>query len=353
MVRRQKNRALAGAVLSAGGAIGLTWIRYRREIRRQRLRISTGSVMAKTTFGPIEYAVAGPTSASPVLVVHGAGGGYDQGLSIAGPLTERGFRLIAMSRFGYLRTPVPPDASAEAQADAHAALLDALGISRAAIVGASAGAPSAMQFALRHPDRASALVLLVPAAYAPRPSGEPSVRGASERMPSGTGFLVDAFLGSDFLFWASIKLALPLVTRGILGTPPELLKSADDAEKARVARLLEEILPISARRAGLLNDAAVVPSLPRYELERIAVPTLAISTADDLYGTFDGARYTAEHVHGARFKGYPSGGHMMVGRHGEILVEIADFLEHRAAAEAGVGEPLLHADSPEESLLPA
>jgi pimeloyl-ACP methyl ester carboxylesterase len=158
-------------------------------------------------------------------------------------------------------------------------------------------------------------------------------------MPSGTGFLVDAFLGSDFVFWASIKLALPLVTRGILGTPPGLLKTADDAEKARVARLLEEILPISARRAGLLNDGAVISSLPRYELERIAVPTLAISTADDLYGTFDGARYTAEHVRGARFVGYPSGGHMTVGRQGEILAEIAGFLQ-RASAEAGVGEPL-------------
>jgi pimeloyl-ACP methyl ester carboxylesterase len=52
-----------------------------------------------------------------------------------------------MSRFGYLRTPLPADASAAAQADAHACLLDALGIRRAAIVGASAGAPSAMQFA--------------------------------------------------------------------------------------------------------------------------------------------------------------------------------------------------------------
>jgi pimeloyl-ACP methyl ester carboxylesterase len=350
MSRRNKNRALTGALLASGGALGLTWARYRREIRRHRLRASAGSQIAQTTCGPIEYAVAG--AGPPVLVVHGAGGGYDQGLSIAGPLADRGFRVIATSRFGYLRTPVPADASAEAQADAHACLLDALGISRAAIVGASAGAPSAMQFALRHPDRASALVLLVPAAYAPRPGGAPSVRPASERMPRGTGFLVETLLLSDFVFWAAIRLARPLVARGILGTPPEVVKSADTAEKARVARILEEILPISARRAGLLNDGAVVSSLPRYDLERIAVPTLAISTADDLYGTFDGARYTAENVPGARFKGYPSGGHMFVGHHEEILAEIAEFLKEGTSGTE-ITESLPHVTTQEVAEPPA
>ena len=98
---------------------------------------------------------------APLLVVHGAGGGFDQGLEFAGSLPRRGFRVIAMSRFGYLRTPLPDDASPIAQADAHACLLDALGIERTAIMGGSAGAPSAMQFAIRHPDRCNALVLLV------------------------------------------------------------------------------------------------------------------------------------------------------------------------------------------------
>lgn len=156
--------------------------------------------------------------------------------------------------------------------------------------------------------------------------------------------------GSDFLFWASIHLALPLVTRAILGTPPEVVKKADEAEKARVARLLEEILPIRARRAGLLNDGAVVSSLPRYELERIAVPTLAISAADDLYGR---RAFTAEHVPGARFIGYPSGGHMTVGRHEDILAEIAGFLEQAASAGAEIAAPLTRAGSREPAPLPA
>lgn len=98
-----------------------------------------------------------------------------QGLEIAEPLARAGLRVIAVSRFGYLRTPLPADASAAAQADAHACVLDALGIRRAAVLGVSAGGPSALQFALRHPERTAALVLLVPAVYAPRPNDAPPV----------------------------------------------------------------------------------------------------------------------------------------------------------------------------------
>jgi 2-hydroxy-6-oxonona-2,4-dienedioate hydrolase len=61
-------------------------------------------------------------------MIHGSGGGHDQGMAWARPLVQQGVRVIAMSRFGYLRTPRPADASPEAQADAHACLLDALGI---------------------------------------------------------------------------------------------------------------------------------------------------------------------------------------------------------------------------------
>ena len=91
--------------------------------------------------------------------------------------------------------------------------------------------------------------------------------------------------------------------------------------------VLERVLPVSKRRLGLMNDAAVVSTLARYDLEKIAVPTLTISVADDLYGTFDAARYTAEHIPGARFVGYPRGGHLWVGHQKEVIAEITKFLE--------------------------
>jgi 2-hydroxy-6-oxonona-2,4-dienedioate hydrolase len=91
--------------------------------------------------------------------------------------------------------------------------------------------------------------------------------------------------------------------------------------------MLDHIQPVSQRRVGLLNEAVVVPSLQRYALERINVPTLTISFADDLYGTYDGARYTAEQIRGARFIGYPTGGHMGVGHQQDVFNEITRFLK--------------------------
>ena len=301
-----------------------TLARYRADLSAARERVAGGSQVAVTRCGAIEYADTG--SGPVVLVAHGAGGGYDQGLDLAQPLLKNAFRVIAVSRFGYLRSPTPRDASAAAQADTYACLLDALGIDRVAILGASAGAPSVMQFALRHPDRCNALVLLVPAAYVPRPGGAPSVRPVSDRSPRGTAFLLDAALDSDLLFWLAPRISRATVERAILGTPPEVIRQASADEQARVSELIEHILPISQRKLGLLNDGNVITSLPRYDLERIVTPTLAISMADDLYGTYDGARYTAEHIPGARFIGYPQGGHLAVGHQQEISHAIADFL---------------------------
>ncbi len=319
------------AILAVLVVVGLfVWIypRYRHDIRQARQRVATGSGIIETPCGQIEYAVAG--EGAPVLVVHGAGGGYDQGMDIAAPLLESGYRVIAVSRFGYLGSPLPADATPAAQADVYACLLDALNIRQAVVFGASAGGPSAMQFALRYPERTAALILMVPAAYAPQP-----VDGRSKRMPPGAEFLIETALKWDFLFWALMRFARQTAMRSILGTPPELLQGASDKERAQAALVLDHVLPVSPRRRGLLNDAAICSSLPRYELEKISAPTLIISMADDLYETFEGARYSAEQIPHARFIGYPSGGHMGVGHQKEVDTAITSFLKEVEAQARG------------------
>jgi pimeloyl-ACP methyl ester carboxylesterase len=311
--------ALVSLGVVIAGLVAITYS-YQRDVQQARDRVSRGSRIAHTACGLIEYGIAG--EGPPVLVVHGAGGGFDQGLDFSTPLVASGFRIIAMSRFGYLRTPLPEDASPAAQADAHACLLDTLGIERVAIIGASAGAPSSLQFALRHPGRITALVLLVPATYVPRPEGAPPVR-----TPPGLQFLLDTALRSDFLFWTAGHLAREMVIGTILATPPTVVRDADPDEQARVQQMLDHIPPVSQRRLGLLNEAAVIPSLQRYELERIHVPTLAISVADDLFGTYDAARYTAGQIPDARFVGYSSGGHLWVGHQQEVTNEIIRFMK--------------------------
>jgi 2-hydroxy-6-oxonona-2,4-dienedioate hydrolase len=310
-------RALVSAVLvlTFGASTAAVYVNYRHDVEAQRARVASGSQLAQTACGPIEYAVTGEGPA--VLLVHGAGGGFDQGLGIARELA--GFRVITMSRFGYLRTPLPRDASPAAQADAHACLLDALRIERAAIAGVSAGGPSTLQFALRHPARTRAMVLLVPLAYVPGDA-------APAAPPRIARFMYERGVRSDFLYWMVLKGAPRVVIGTILATPPELVAQAQSSEQARVREMMERILPVRERRDGLLNDAAVAASLARYDLERVSVPSLLVSAKDDRYGTYASAAYTANAIPGARFIGYERGGHVWVGRHDEVMAQIRAFL---------------------------
>jgi pimeloyl-ACP methyl ester carboxylesterase len=74
-------------------------------------------------------------------------------------------------------------------------------------------------------------------------------------------------------------------------------------------------------------DAAIAQALPRYDLERFHVPTLVFSVENDQYETYPGARHTAEHIDGARFIGYPTGGHLVVGHQPEVWSEVHKFLK--------------------------
>ena len=314
--------AIFGGVLAAGLII-LIYASYQRDVHQARERILAGSQIVDTPCGPIEYAVEG--DGPPVLIAHGAGGGFDQGLDASKILVQSGFRVIAMSRFGYLRTPLPADASPAAQADNYVCLLDALHVSRAAVVGFSAGAPSSMQFVLRHPERTTALVLLVPAAY-PAHLERRSGGAMPKQTPAIARLLFGTVLKSDFLLWAAFRLAPRTMYQVMVATPPEVVEQASPDEQARAAQVLDHLLPFSQRLLGVQNDASITPFLPRYELERISAPTLIFGVADDLYGTYDGARYSAEHIPDARFISYSSGGHVMVGHQKEALAEVVSFL---------------------------
>jgi pimeloyl-ACP methyl ester carboxylesterase len=152
---------LVAAIATAGAIIFM----YRGDLERARDAAGKDGLIANTASGPIEYAEKG--LGIPLLSIHGAGGGYDQGLANAASLLGEDFKIIAPSRFGYLRTPIPNDATPPAQADAHVALLSSLNIPKVTVLGISAGARSAVEMAVRHPDRVNALILIVPGTYSP------------------------------------------------------------------------------------------------------------------------------------------------------------------------------------------
>ena len=300
--------AAAGLLVVATAGIGGA---FQRDMADARLRAAAGSAVVDTRCGPIEYQQAG--QGLPLLMIHGSGGGHDQGMDWARPLSRHGVRVIAMSRFGYLRTPRPADASPQAQADAHVCLLDALGITTAAVIGVSAGAPSAMQAAIRHPDRVRALVLVVPIAWKPG-----SVADSAPPVSDRKDALLLRLLGSDLLFWSALHLARNPMLQHVLATPPSVVAAASAVEQARVQALAEHILPVSLRAAGLRDDTRLGKSLGRYALESIRAPTLVISARDDGFGTYAAAHYTASHIPGARFVGFDTGGHLLVG-HGQAV----------------------------------
>jgi pimeloyl-ACP methyl ester carboxylesterase len=279
-------------------------------------RVSSGSQVVDTPCGRIEYALIG--KGAPLLLVHGAGGGFDQGLEFGRPLAEHGFTVIAMSRFGYLRTPLPADASPAAQADAHACLLDALKLPSAAILGGSAGAPSTIEFCLLHARRCSAMVLLVPAFFPPG--------AAQAQPPAQPPFMFEALLGSDFFFWLNMKLARDAMLERLFATPARDFDNAPRDEQERVLRVMRSALPLSRRRKGLWNDLVIVASSPHYELERIASPTFVISIENDLFGTYRSSRSAAERIPGARFVSFAAGGHLWAGRQKEVVSEMTKFL---------------------------
>ena len=314
-------RRFVFATLALASAIGVLLVKWQfdNDMQRANDHAAQGSVVVSTPCGPIEYQELG--TGVPLLTVHGSGGGHDQGMAFAGDLAAHGIRVIAMSRFGYLRTPMPLDASAAAQADAHVCLLDALGLAKAAVMGGSAGAPSAQQMAIRHPNRVSALVLLVPLAYKP-----PTQADSASLLPPWIEAAVMRVIGLDFLFWSALHLVRNQVIKLVLATPPELLRRASPHERVRIDAMLANILPVSRRVEGLRSDTAASKHLSPSPLESIRVPTLVISARDDRYGTYASAQYTAGQIPSATFIGFEQGGHTWVGHNDEVMAAVVQLL---------------------------
>jgi len=79
--------------------------RYRCEFAAARSRLAHPEpCIANTTVGPIKYLLFG--SGSPVLWVHGVVGGCDQGPAQSRAFLAEDFLVIAVSRFGYVDSPL-------------------------------------------------------------------------------------------------------------------------------------------------------------------------------------------------------------------------------------------------------
>ncbi|MCU0484665.1 MAG: alpha/beta hydrolase [Anaerolineales bacterium] len=100
-----------------------------------------------------------PSSERAVLLLHGLGVTSDSWVLQIPELVKAGFRVIAPDTRGFGRSGYPGRSSIHSMVQDFMALLDALQIERAAVVGLSMGGTQALQFALDHPARLDRLVL--------------------------------------------------------------------------------------------------------------------------------------------------------------------------------------------------
>lgn len=275
-----------------------------------------------TPQGPIEYVAAGegPT----VLAIHGAMGGYDQGQILVRTLGEPGYRYVAVSRPGYLGTPITAGRTPEEQADLYARLLDGLGIRQTAIMAISGGGPSAIHFALRHSDRCWGLVLI-------------STCGGKLDVRIPLSFQLMKLLARWPAFCAMMqrrtKKDLERALRRSIVDPNIRARTAQDPH---VRPLLEELLVggfdrMALRLPGTENDIAITRTTT-YPLEQIAVPVLVVHGTDDRMVPF--ARHgksLAELIPGAQLLPVEGGEHVSIFTHREeVRARVTRFLRDLA-----------------------
>ena len=293
---------LAGAMAFAASGV---YLRYRRDLNAARARLAAvDRHVLSTPWGAVEYAELG--SGDPVLVVHGI---FDN--CVGAVLSVRdysGRRLIAPSRFGYLGSNLPLDATPAQQADAFVALLDALGIDRIDVIGVSAGATSALQLALRHPERVKHLAVLV---------GNLPGSPTAVVQPSAA-----KLFNRQLPLWVLRTFAPSMMVGLVAGLPKGFAMSREDARF--VTEFIDSLFPVSPE--GVDFDAFVSnAAVNDYNLEGISVPTLIVHTKDDQVASHDASQRAAARIPGARFVSLESGGHLMIGQTQIVRDELARF----------------------------
>lgn len=288
---------------------------FRRDMARLRADLAQGSTLIDTRHGVMEVAIAG--EGSPVLLLHGAGGGYDQALLLGRMFGPPGHRWIAVSRFGYLRSDLPTDASTRAQAEALLDILNAQGIDRVGVIAMSGGVPPALQLAALAPDRITGMALLSSAPFTPLTAGAQDLP-----MPA---WAYQMLFSSDFPIWAILHTA-PGLLDPAFDVTPALRASLAREDSATVAALVQTFLPVTDRLPGLANEGEAIDPAASYAFDRIKAPTLIVHAKDDGINPFPIAEFLAKSLPQARFLPVETGGHLLLGHKADVTASIAETL---------------------------
>lgn len=299
-------------------SVGIT-IQYQNDIRSALSKLnSVNSQVIETKHGKIECAQSG--EGSPVLVIHGAMGGCDHGLWLARSFNVTDYHVVAISRFGYLHSPIPAGANLDLQADIFADLLDSLKIQRVVVFAISAGSTTAIRFIARHPERVSALVMI----------GPDSPGKIQLKMPPRS--VVEFFLQHDFLWWFFITFLRKSVIEALGLVPKDYHPTKKDLDL--VQGFLKNTLPVSRRVKGLVYESydligefnqSVTPESP-YPLDQIKTPVLVVNALDDPLAIPENVENLTKKIPTARQVRIANGGHFFFGHDEEARNAISTFL---------------------------
>jgi pimeloyl-ACP methyl ester carboxylesterase len=209
-------------------------------------------------------------------MVHGTPGGWDSSAAMGRFLVEAGFELIAPARPGYQGTSLEGRGSIDAQADLHAALLDALGHPAAGVITWSGGGPSGYRLAVRHPHRVSALVAAaaVSGAYTP-PDEDLETRLMLNTSPGNWVLRMLAAHAPKTTVAATLGAEGDLTKEELKALTAEAM--ADEHQRDVVLTMAEVVGDYAGRRTGIDNDWAQFGAIDSLELERVAAPTLIVN----------------------------------------------------------------------------
>lgn len=295
---------------------GAAYAWYRRDLREAYDRLASyDRERLHTTVGRLEYATVG--DGEPLLLVHGIAGGFDQAVTLGRPLLEAGYHCIAPSRFGYLGSTGPEDPTPRRQAEGYRELIDRLEVDRISIVAWSAGGPSALQFAMRYPDRVASLVIVS--------------SGLTPGWPGGMtppGSVVRRIADSNLAYWVLISTLRPALRR--LLVPGSYTLTV--ADRRRLRETLKATLPSSPRAEGIALDLeTTIPDASRhpdrYPLEKLDVPVLLIVARDDPLVDLDDIEDMHHRLPRSRLVAVDTGGHLLLGATDRATDATREFID--------------------------
>ncbi|MDZ7577310.1 MAG: alpha/beta hydrolase [Candidatus Nanopelagicales bacterium] len=263
----------------------------------------------QTALGPVEYDLS-PGDGPVILCSHGGLGGVDQARLMLAWIDPTKYRLLSVSRPGYLGTPLDSGPGIEDQADLFAALLDVLNLDRAAVVSASAGGPPGYMFAVRHPDRVWTMVAIdavsgyydmpetagaISQAIFTTSSGQHLLKMIGEKKPEW--FLQEIFKSEGYFTKDQVKAHIEYA-----------LRSPQAVEFVRA--FMGTMSPYRPRELGTENDMALYRELTHLPVEQVSCPSLIIhGTLDADVKFYDGV-YAYEHIPGAERFWIEEGSHL-------------------------------------------